>query len=276
MAVGVVRQAFGPQKPKPDPVADQYKLYNEAVKRQAGDYDNIMGKFNELYGQYGPNGTMSAMSKYSPYTPTLEQYDKSPDSIAALANLKLLTETGGLSSEDQANLRARGISPIRAVYANAQRNVNRQRSLSGGYSPNFNAVTAKMAREQSDRVGEATTNVNAGIAEMVQKGKLSAAPSYATAAQAETELKNRIMQANADRQNDAKRFNLTNLFDAHKTDIGNRGNLLQGMTSLYGTTPALANLYGNQAMDTAKFTNQVNQQKKQTGLGILGYAMRAA
>jgi hypothetical protein len=68
-------------------------------------------------------------------------------------------------------LRARGTSPIRASYGNAEREVGRSRSLQGGYSPNSPAVIAKMAREQGQAGSEALTGVNANIAGMVQQGK---------------------------------------------------------------------------------------------------------
>ena len=82
-------------------------------------------------------------------------------------------KTGGFSPTDLGNIRARALSPVRAVYANAQRNVNRQRSLQGGYSPGFGALTARMSREQGQETSDAATNAEAGISEMVQKGRLA-------------------------------------------------------------------------------------------------------
>src|SRR5437773_5397071 len=52
----------------------------------------------------------------------------------AAAGFSEFSKTGGFSPEDLANIRARALSPVRAVYSNAQREVNRQRSLQGGYS----------------------------------------------------------------------------------------------------------------------------------------------
>jgi hypothetical protein len=82
-------------------------------------------------------------------------------------------KTGGFSQSDLGNIRARALSPVRAVYANAQRNVNRQRSLQGGYSPGFGAMQTKMAREQGQETSDAAVNAESGISEMVQKGKLA-------------------------------------------------------------------------------------------------------
>jgi hypothetical protein len=83
------------------------------------------------------------------------------------------SKTGGFSAGDLANIRARAVSPVRAVYANAQQNVNRQRSLQGGYSPGFGVLQARMARQQGQGISDAATNAEAGIAEMVQQGKLA-------------------------------------------------------------------------------------------------------
>lgn len=82
-------------------------------------------------------------------------------------------KTGGFSAADLANIRARAVSPVRAIYARAQENVNRQRSLQGGYSPGFGVLQARMAREQGQGVSDAATNAEAAIAEMVQQGKLA-------------------------------------------------------------------------------------------------------
>jgi hypothetical protein len=82
-------------------------------------------------------------------------------------------DTGGYSPDDIANMRSRAISPTRAVYSNAQRNVNRQRALQGGYSPGFGALQGRMAREQSQGMSDASTNVEAQLAEMKQRGRLA-------------------------------------------------------------------------------------------------------
>jgi hypothetical protein len=177
------------KKPKPvsNPLTDQYKVYNTGVQQQAGDYSNIMDEYKKLLD---------------------------------------LSKTGGYSDTDIANIRERSISPIRSVYAGANRDVDRQRALQGGYSPNYAAVKAKMAREQSDVIGNQTTNINADLAQRIAQNKLSSIP-----------------QA------------------------------ISGMTSLYGTTPALSSLYGNQALQGAQLQEQIKQRKSQQGLGTISRLM---
>lgn len=194
-------------------LTDAYKLYNTAVQQQAGDYGSIMEGYRNLLNQ-GPNA----------------EYSK------ATANLGDLAQTGGLSAEDIANLRARGISPIRSIYSSAARNVERQKALQGGYSPGYGALQSRLAREMSEQLAGRSTDVEAAIAEMRQKGRLTAAPQYAAAAERTSQIP---LQA------------------------------LSGMSSLYGTTPALASLYGNQALQGAQFQNQINQQGQQYGMNMI-------
>jgi hypothetical protein len=79
-------------------------------------------------------------------------------------------KTGGYSPQDIGMIRQRMTSPIRSIYANANREVDRGKALSG-YSPNFNATKAKMAREASYAMGDATNNAEASIAQLVNQGK---------------------------------------------------------------------------------------------------------
>lgn len=90
-----------------------------------------------------------------------------------LSGYSQFAQTGGFSPQDLAAIRARSISPIRANYANALRDVDRQRALQGGYSPGYGVLRARMAREQGQAGAEATTGAEANIAEMVQRGKLA-------------------------------------------------------------------------------------------------------
>jgi len=91
----------------------------------------------------------------------------------SFSGFKGFSESGGFSPGDLANIRARAVSPVRAAYQNAQQNVNRQRSLQGGYSPGFGVLQSRMARQQGTATSDAATNAEASIAEMVQQGKLA-------------------------------------------------------------------------------------------------------
>jgi hypothetical protein len=279
MAAGASGVVVGTPKKK-DPIKDMYNVYDASVSKQAGDYDDIMRRFRNIYDDANRLNDPSKLSlaNYTPYKAAQTTYTKSADTTRALAELQDLAATGGLSDADQQNLRARGVSPIRAMYATAQRDMDRQRRLNGGYSPNFGAVTSKMARDQSSLIADQMDKVNANIAEMVQSGRLSAAPNYASAAQAESQLKHGIAESNTTNRQQANRDNAMGLFDAGRFNAQNRNELMRktqddrvaaarGMTDLYGTTPALANLYGSQARNDRDFTADQKQRKQTNRIG---------
>lgn len=262
---GAAKVIPGKKKPK-DPVEDMYNLYGTSVEKQAGDYDDIMKNFKDIYGRAtDPNRP----GDFSPIKAEQTQYRQSQDTTAALASLRDLSETGGLSAGDQQNLRARGVSPIRAQYATAQRDMDRQRRLQGGNSANFGAVTSKMARDQSSLIADQMDKVNAGIAEMVQSGRLSAAPNYASAASAESQRATNVASDNTQARNETNRFNASGMMDDRRGRRSDALGAAQGMTNLYGTTPALSNLYGDQAHRAAEFKDRTNQRKKTNAMGAL-------
>lgn len=80
-------------------------------------------------------------------------------------------KTGGLSAMDKGNIRSRALSPIRSLYSSANRDVDRQRALQGGYSPGYGALKSRLAREMSSGMSDAATNAEGMIAQMVNQGK---------------------------------------------------------------------------------------------------------
>ena len=82
-------------------------------------------------------------------------------------------DTGGYSPGDLANIRARSISPIRSVYSRSLAELDRHKALQGGYMPNYAAARSRFAREQGQLTSDATTNAEAAIGEMKQRGRLA-------------------------------------------------------------------------------------------------------
>lgn len=167
--------------------------------------------------QLGSPGTMTPQQ----YNAQNTQYAQSPDVTASISNLVDLARTGGYSDAGIADLRSRGISPIRAVYANAQQNVDRQRALSGGSGANYGAVTAKMSRDLSDQIANQTSNVNAGIAQNVASNRLQIAPTYASATENQSNLHNQMNETNTAAQNAAGQFNANASNQAQLENIAN-------------------------------------------------------
>ena len=221
--------------------------YNQGVGTNMMDYNNIM---NNYQGMAGGNFQGSGGASWDPtFRGALDK------SISGYGNF---ADTGGFSGQDLSDLRARAISPNRAVYANAQAGLDRSRNLQGG-SPNYAAAASRMAREQGYNQGDLTTNANAGIAQMVQQGKLAGLGGLTSAGGTGQGLSNQISDIN---NNASYQNNLTRL------------GAMNGMTSLYGTTPGLANTFGNQVLQSGNqllqgqgLQNQLNQMLIQGRLG---------
>src|SRR6185295_2730648 len=99
-------------------------------------------------------------------------------------------------------------SPIRSVYANAQRDIDRSRAISGSTSANYAALKARMAREVSQKVADQVTNVNADIASNVARNKIGVADTLGGLTAGEQLERNRIGLAGTQEQNEAARFNI--------------------------------------------------------------------
>ncbi len=241
------------------------QAYASSIGGQLGDYQDIMGRYKNALGQGPGQDYTDIMGKYKDVLgkmgsgPNDLQYNRSKEWGESYGLLKDLAQTGGLSEADQGNLRARGISPIRSVYANMQRNMDRRAALSGGRSANYNASAAKMARESSEQIANQVTNVNAEIAKMVQEGKLKSAPALANMAAGENEFSNSFRLQNEGQKNDwFKNYAgvLGDMSSYAKSGQDNTADLLRGMTDLYGTNPGLVETFGNQVNTQGQIKNQ--------------------
>ena len=247
--------------------------YSAAASTQAADYDAIMKQYADLAQQYKTNPITATNITPQTVQATTAPYAQSSDVTGSLKNLSDLATTGGYSDANIADIRARDISPIRSIYSNAQRNVDQARTIGGGYSPNFDAVQAQMARDEANQIANTTTAVNAGIAQNVASNKLSAAPNYASAAgsanstklaadQANANIVNQINQGNQSADLTAQGANQAANLSAQSQNRGGQLGAVQGQASLYGTTPALTNTFGNQVAQAAQIGQ--NQQQLDT------------
>lgn len=252
-----------PQPAMPTAQFGNPNTFTTAANQQAGDYDKIMKNYETLFNQ----GRSNPLS-YSNITPTTSNYQETGQQSQAIGGLADLSATGGYTPEGIAALRERGISPIRSVFSSAQRNIDRAKGLSGGYSPNYAAVTAKMARDQASQIGNQMNNVNAGIAQNVAANRIAAAPAYASAANTESGMRNAYKQHTDDTTNQINMFNASNALDAQKTNRGNQLGAVQGMTNLYGTTPALTKTFGDQIMQATNAGQNQQQLDTQREVGI--------
>lgn len=223
-------------------------LYTSALQTNAGDYDSIMQQYKDIANK--------PLVSPTPIIPTTVGYSASPEFQKAMAGYSNLARTGGYSDADTQALRARGISPIRSIYASAQQGLNRQRALQGGYSPNYTAATARLSRDLSDQVSNVTTNVNAQLAQMIAEGKRAGLAGHGQLASGENLAKNEFNRINAETTNRTSEVNTARQLEVEKINADRQLQSVAGQQSLYGTTPALSNTFGNQVLQALQLIMQ--------------------
>jgi len=238
--VGGNSRIFNTASKNPPPTT--ISSYQNALEQAPADYTDIYKGYKNILN----NPSQINRILYNPIS-----YQEDPDVASSISNLGDLATTGGYSQQAQNDIRARGVSPIRSIFATAQQNVERQKALQGGYSPNYAAVTAKMTREKANEISQQVTNINAQLAQSIAQNRIASAPGYASAAGAESA-----------RQLGAKQFNASNQLDTDKTNAGfqqqgvtNQLDALNGLRGLYGTTPAAAALFGDQALQASRINS---------------------
>lgn len=192
--------------------------YNVSADREQEDYNNLIDIGKSLLGvNSGLSSTILG---------------ENPRDFGAYSGYKSFADTGGFSPADIANLRARSVAPLRAVYANAQNNINRQRALQGGYSPNYTAASAKMARELGSSLADANTNVEAELADKIHSGKLAGLGGM-------TNIDNALL---GDR---IARLGLANSSSSLNNSV------LGNLVNAYSATPGRTSMYGNQMLNSS-------------------------
>lgn len=219
----------GQQNPMYDAMAYNYGRGSEADYGNATDIMNIYRSIAQGGGSGGSSGGGGGgggpVSSFSAHTVSPRQVGVERASVRSLGPLERVKasdpfesykgyqefgQTGGYSPQDIANMRARGMAPIRAAYANAERGIGQQRGLQGGYSPNAIAAQVKMAREQGQGMADAATNVEAGIAQARNQGRLAG---YGGMAGIEGQRLGAQMQGdifNAGQANEGQKFDISN------------------------------------------------------------------
>jgi len=218
--------------------------YNTGVGMDLNSYNEIMQGYRDFLGGTGAAGSFG--SGYSPISAT--HVALNPKYMGAvdqsLAGYGQFADNGGFSDRDIANIRARAISPTRAVYSRAQQDIDRQRALQGGYSPNYTAAKAKMTRDLANEISDDNVNADASIAQMVQQGKLAGLAGLSGTGLGAAGLNLNADVANQEADMRAALSNAQNLIAARGQNLG----ALSGMTNLYGTHPGLAETFGNQVL----------------------------
>jgi len=190
-------------------------------------YNNILNSMGSGGGPF--NSALLGM--IGNYGPALDQ---------AIGGYGNFAQTGGFSPQDIQDIRARAIAPIRGIYSQAQDNIERAKRLAGpGGMANYAATQAKAARDEAYGLSDKTTDAEAMIAQMLQQGKLAGLGGLS-----QTGL-------------GARGQDLSTALGARGQDIsgalGARGQNLGAITgqgNLYGTSPGLAQMFGNQLLSS--------------------------
>lgn len=269
---GIIQSGWRPPTTPTKPDPKNMDTYPASILQAGQDYDALMARYKDILDK-GPGSEYGALtSMYKNNMTGQAPYQRSPDMAAAGANLNELSQTGGYTPQGISDLRSRGISPIRSVYANAMQNVNRQKSLQGGYAPNAIASLAHLTRGLSNDVSQGTQNVNANIAQNVAGNRMGIAGTYGNFASGETGMMNEAARFNAGSANN----NLGALVSLYGMQQNKEAGALEGMRSLYGTTPANPALYGQQALNTAQLEEQQRARKQQGSGALINSYMQGA
>ena len=244
--------------------------YNTGVGKNMGSYDEIMQGYRGIMDDptLANSWKNNPGASFSPGTYTPQSYNYS-DPFNSYGGFTEFSKTGGLSDANQADMRARGIAPTRAIYQNAIRGINRQKALQGGYSPNATAALAKNKREMSQQITDANIGVNSDIAKMVQSGRLAGLQGmYGVEGQrlgAEVD-KNKFgaLQKNwaEEQTGQDRRFGANLAASSYRDPNDQKLQALHGMTGLYGSTPGMAATFGNQVLQNQ---NQLGDAMRMQG-----------
>ncbi len=226
-------------------------LFTQSANQQVQhDYGDIMGQYKNF-----------AANAPAQVTPQNVSYNRSGDIQNAISGYTNFANTGGYSQEDQDNLRARGVAPIRAVYANMMNEMMRQKNLSGGYSPNFNAAATKMRTGTSQQMADHVTNVNAGLADAIRQGKLAGLGGLGQVSLADADMAQKALLANQRAGIDAAAINNS----ANNMQL----NAIRGQADLFGTRPGLTETTGQLVGQSNDQMLEIPRLQNQLGLGLI-------
>jgi hypothetical protein len=190
-----------------DGLVDKYgRMDSLMVNGQLYRINDSSGNWNLKSNEGG-----DAWEKYSPGDPGYQGGGGGIDGSGpsgAVPGWQDMAMTGGFTPQGIQDIRARAIAPTRAIYENAQNDLKTQMARTGGYMPNYAAAQADLARKSNYGVSDANISANAGIAQMIQQGRMQGLQGL----------------------------------------TGAQLGALQGMTGMFGASPGLAGTFGNQVL----------------------------
>ena len=262
------------------PISQDFQnQYQNVADQQQQQHNDLMGGYAE-WRDKSITPTVAAINARVPKAFTFDRVNYERDTSTfgkAIEGYTNFADTGGYSSQDIQELRARGISPIRSAYSNAMQGIDRQRALQGGYSPNYTAAAAQMQRELPQQLSDATTNVNAGLADAIRQGKLAGLGGLTGIGGQEGGWKMNAALANqgADLQAQQATEQALSAHDNRKLAAQELlGSSFDRQRSLYGTTPGATATFGNQAQEAYRQRLQLEQLRGQLGSNYVDNQIR--
>lgn len=247
---------------------DYQNAATQARNTQVADYGNIMSGYKNFMGGLGGPTNFSFR----------EVSAKRPNELGeaygflreAAPGYREFASTGGYSPTDIQELRARSVNPVRSAYGNTMMQLDRSRALAGAQgAPNYIAATSRAQRELPGQIADAMTGINAELANSIRQGKLAGLAGLSgigsemgglSSAEAQRILSADLANQGADLQTQAMREqSLQNLRQSQLAGLA-------GQTSLYGTTPAMAATFGNQALNA--YGQRANMEQFRQGMGL--------
>jgi len=262
------------------PISQEFmNNYRNVAGQQMQDYSNIMGGYRD-WREQSLAPTINAINARVPTQFKADQvsYERDPETMGrAISGYTDFANTGGYSGQDIQELRARGISPIRSAYSNAMQGIDRQRSLQGGYSPNYTAAAAQMQRELPQQLSDATTNVNAGLADAIRQGKLAGLGGLTGIGGTEGGFRMTAQQSNQAANLRAQELTEQGMSAKEARQLAAQELNLRGIDAqrgLYGTSPGATATFGNQVQNAYQQRLTMDQLRSQFGANLTDQQMR--
>lgn len=268
----------------PSPTENEFVPFSQNLNNQAtsafaqnkADYGGIMGAYNDFRNNLGGPTQFNAKTVTNNNPAELGKAYGYLDE--AMPGYRDFAATGGYSPTDIQELRARGTSPIRAAYGNTMQNLDRARSLGGGGgSPNYIAAASKAQRELPGQMATAMTGVNAGLADSIRQGKQFGLQGISGTGStmgglASADAGRNLQASMANSENDLRAQGMTeqSLQDLQRNRLASMG----GQASLYGTTPGMSSVFGNQALASYNTRIGAENTRNTQGLGLLDMQLR--
>lgn len=149
-----------------------------------------------------------------------------------------LMDTGGWTSADKQNLRARSASGIPAMFTGLRNQLASSSAAQGGYNPGYTSQTAKMMRDQTSAAIDNTRNTELGLADSIRAGKISGSDILDRSIGGAGNIRNSIMGA----RQQGKQFGLSGLSNLGQNSIQGMLGAAGGTSGLYSAAPGLEDM----------------------------------